>query len=50
MIVVGVVAATVGATAPIVVPIVAGAGWAMAFGLAARFTPETRALLSGSHD
>ena len=50
VIVVGVVAATVGATAPIVVPIVAGAGWAIAFGLAARFTPETRALLSGSHD
>ena len=25
-------------------------GWAIAFGLAARHSPEARALLSGSHD
>lgn len=40
----------VGATAPGIVPVVAGVGWAVAFGLAARFSPETRALLSGTHD
>jgi O-antigen/teichoic acid export membrane protein len=40
----------VGVIAPAVVPLVAGLGWAIAFGLAARFSPETRALLSGTHD
>ncbi|MGZ8502172.1 MAG: oligosaccharide flippase family protein [Candidatus Limnocylindrales bacterium] len=47
---VAVLVGIVGATAPGVVPLAAGVGWAVAFGLAARFSPETRALLSGSHD
>jgi O-antigen/teichoic acid export membrane protein len=50
VIVVGIVTATVGVTVPIVVPIIAGAGWLLALGLGARLSPETRALLSGSHD
>jgi O-antigen/teichoic acid export membrane protein len=45
-----VVVGIVGVTAPAVVPLAAGVGWAIAFGLAARFSPETRALLSGTHD
>jgi len=35
---------------PIGVVVVAGAGWAVSFLLAARFSPELRALVSGSHD
>jgi O-antigen/teichoic acid export membrane protein len=42
--------AAVGAAAPSGLPIAAAIGWAVALGLAARFSPEPRALLSGSYD
>lgn len=42
--------AIVGATAPSAVPVASAVGWVVAFGLAARFSPEPRALLSGSYD
>jgi len=35
---------------PLAVVAVAGVGWAISFLLAARFSPELRALVSGSHD
>jgi hypothetical protein len=39
-----------GKLAPEVVPLVSIVGWAIALALAARFSPELGALLSGSHD
>jgi lipopolysaccharide exporter len=47
---IAVVVGIVGVMAPGIVPLVAALGWAVAFGLAARFSRETRALLSGTHD
>jgi hypothetical protein len=40
----------VGIVAPAGIPVAAAIGWLIAFGLSARFSPEPRALLSGSHD
>ncbi|MGO9206734.1 MAG: oligosaccharide flippase family protein [Candidatus Limnocylindrales bacterium] len=40
----------VGIAAPALVLLASAIGWATAFGLAARFSPETRALLSSSDD
>lgn len=42
--------ALVGAAVPGAILLVSGAGWAVAFLLAARLLPEPKALLSGSHD
>jgi len=39
-----------GTAAPAIVILAAGVGWAASFGLAARYSPEFQALVSGSHD
>jgi lipopolysaccharide exporter len=39
-----------GTAAPVIVILAAGIGWIVSFGLAARLSPEFRALVSGSHD
>ena len=42
--------ALVGILAPAAMAVAAVAGWAVAFAMAVRFSPEPRALLSGAHD